>query len=104
MGHPMGTFRLMDLTGLDLAYTIRTERYKASGDPKDKPPKILEESSRRVSMGGKRARDFIPIRVHLARKGFRGEGLCAAPLLLWGIALLVARRVLVAVSHRTKFI
>lgn len=42
LGHPMGPFRLMDLTGLDLAYYVQIERYQNSGDPKDKPsPSIV---------------------------------------------------------------
>lgn len=32
-GHPMGPFRLMDLTGIDLAYTMCLENFKESGDP-----------------------------------------------------------------------
>lgn len=31
LNHPMGPFRLMDLTGIDLAFTIREARYKATG-------------------------------------------------------------------------
>lgn len=31
LNHPMGPFRLMDLTGIDLAFTIRESRYKATG-------------------------------------------------------------------------
>ncbi|MBU2551820.1 MAG: 3-hydroxyacyl-CoA dehydrogenase family protein [Proteobacteria bacterium] len=43
-GHPMGTFRLMDLTGIDLAYTMAMERFRASGDPADLPrPSIVEK-------------------------------------------------------------
>ena len=31
LGHPMGPFRLSDLTGIDLAYDIMTRRYQESG-------------------------------------------------------------------------
>jgi len=31
LNHPMGPFRLMDLTGIDLAYTGRTTRYQKTG-------------------------------------------------------------------------
>lgn len=31
-GYPMGPFRLMDLTGIDLEYYIKTETFKATGD------------------------------------------------------------------------
>ena len=35
-GHPMGTFRLMDLTGIDLAYTMAMETFQATGDWRDR--------------------------------------------------------------------
>lgn len=31
LGHPMGPCRLMDLTGIDLAYDIRNNKYKETG-------------------------------------------------------------------------
>jgi len=31
-GHPMGTFRLMDLTGIDLTYTMGMEAFRDTGD------------------------------------------------------------------------
>ncbi len=36
-GHPMGPFRLMDLTGIDLNYIMSLERFKKSGDFADLP-------------------------------------------------------------------
>ncbi len=36
-GHPMGPFRLMDLTGIDLAYIMSVERFKQTGDFADLP-------------------------------------------------------------------
>jgi 3-hydroxybutyryl-CoA dehydrogenase len=36
-GHPMGPFRLMDLTGIDLNYIMSTERFKNTGDFADLP-------------------------------------------------------------------
>ena len=42
-GHPMGPFRLMDLTGIDLAYTMFVENFKKSGDPNDLPKPSLVE-------------------------------------------------------------
>ncbi len=41
LGHPMGPFRLNDLTGLDLAYTMAAEKFRRSGDPADLPPPSL---------------------------------------------------------------
>lgn len=37
LGHPLGPFRLNDLTGLDLTYTHAIEKFKRTGDPNDKP-------------------------------------------------------------------
>ena len=42
-GHPMGPFRLNDLTGLDLSYIMAMETFKHSGDPADLPPPSLVE-------------------------------------------------------------
>jgi len=36
-GHPMGPFRLEDLTGIDLSYTMGMERFKRTGDRRDFP-------------------------------------------------------------------
>lgn len=43
LGHPMGPFRLMDLTGIDLAYYSSLERYQRTRDPKDKPSPLVVE-------------------------------------------------------------
>ena len=40
-GHPMGPFRLMDLVGIDLAYTLDIERFRRTGDPADMPAPTL---------------------------------------------------------------
>ena len=43
-GHPMGPFRLEDLTGIDLTYTMCMERFKVTGDPAHFPsPKTVEK-------------------------------------------------------------
>ena len=42
-GHPMGPFRLMDLTGIDLNYTMSMETFKKTGDPARLPsPSVVE--------------------------------------------------------------
>ncbi|MBW2053940.1 MAG: 3-hydroxyacyl-CoA dehydrogenase family protein [Deltaproteobacteria bacterium] len=42
-GHPMGPFRLMDLTGIDLAYTMGMEAFKKTGDRSALPcPSVVE--------------------------------------------------------------
>jgi 3-hydroxybutyryl-CoA dehydrogenase len=43
-GHPMGPFRLMDLTGIDLTYIMSMERFKKTGDTADLPfPSVTEK-------------------------------------------------------------
>lgn len=43
-GHPMGPFRLMDLTGIDLHYIMSIERFKKTGDLADLPvPSVVEK-------------------------------------------------------------
>lgn len=42
-GHPMGPFRLMDLTGIDLEYIASSEEFQKTGDPACLPtPKVVE--------------------------------------------------------------
>ncbi|MHB1651746.1 MAG: 3-hydroxyacyl-CoA dehydrogenase family protein [Desulfitobacteriaceae bacterium] len=44
LGHPMGPFRLMDLTGIDLTYLVAMERYMETTDPAFKPsPAVVEK-------------------------------------------------------------
>lgn len=52
-GHPMGMFRLMDLTGLDLAYIRSMEKFRETGDPADLPPPSLVERYMRGEYGEK---------------------------------------------------
>jgi len=42
-GHPMGPFRLQDLTGIDLSYTMAMEAFKETGDRSLLPPPKLVE-------------------------------------------------------------
>lgn len=58
LGHPMGPFRLMDLTGIDLAYYINTERYQETGDPTNKPSPILVEKFVKNEWGQKTGKGF----------------------------------------------
>jgi 3-hydroxybutyryl-CoA dehydrogenase len=46
-GHPMGPFRLMDLIGVDLQYTLDIEKFKKSGDLAHFPaPSVVERYSK----------------------------------------------------------
>jgi 3-hydroxybutyryl-CoA dehydrogenase len=43
-GYPMGPFRLMDLTGIDLYYTMGIERFRKTGNFADLPvPSVVEK-------------------------------------------------------------
>ncbi|MHB8156940.1 MAG: 3-hydroxyacyl-CoA dehydrogenase family protein [Desulfocucumaceae bacterium] len=58
LGHPMGPFRLLDLTGIDLTYYIGTERYQETGDPKYKPSPIIVEKFVKKEWGRKTGKGF----------------------------------------------
>lgn len=58
LGHPMGPFRLMDLTGIDLAYYIGMERYQETGDPTHKPSPIVVEKFIKKEWGQKAGKGF----------------------------------------------
>ncbi|MDA8221432.1 3-hydroxyacyl-CoA dehydrogenase family protein [Desulfosporosinus sp.] len=58
LGHPMGPFRLIDLTGIDLAYYVGMERYQNTRDPKDKPSPLLVEKFTKGEYGIKTKKGF----------------------------------------------
>lgn len=43
LGHPLGPFRLNDLTGIDLSYLQGIEKFRETGDPSDMPYSCLVE-------------------------------------------------------------
>lgn len=58
LGHPMGPFRLLDFTGIDLAYYIGMERYQETRDPKDKPAPCVVEKFAKGEWGRKTKKGF----------------------------------------------
>lgn len=58
LGHPMGPFRLMDLTGIDLAYFISMERYQETGDPEYRPSPVIVEKFMKGEWGRKTGKGF----------------------------------------------
>ena len=48
----------MDLTGIDLSYHISMERYRRTGDPKDKPSPTVVEKYVKGEWGRKTGRGF----------------------------------------------
>lgn len=53
LGHPMGPFELMDLTGIDIGYYAKLARYEDTGHPKDKPSRSVVEKFERGELGQK---------------------------------------------------
>lgn len=58
LGHPMGPFRLMDLTGIDLSYYIGMERYQETGNASHKPSPIIVEKFVKKEWGQKTGKGF----------------------------------------------
>lgn len=58
LGHPLGPFRLQDLTGIDLSYHIMMERYQITGDPADKPSPTIVEKYVKGEWGRKTGKGF----------------------------------------------
>jgi 3-hydroxybutyryl-CoA dehydrogenase len=54
----MGPFGLMDRVGLDVVRDIELVYYEESGDPKDKPPKILLDMIGKGELGVKTGKGF----------------------------------------------
>jgi 3-hydroxybutyryl-CoA dehydrogenase len=58
LGYPMGPFELMDLTGIDIGYLTKKDRFAASGDPKDQPSKSVSALVERGELGRKSGRGW----------------------------------------------
>lgn len=58
LNHPMGPFRLMDLTGIDMNYYQRMERYQETQSPEDIPWPLLTEKWAKGEWGRKTRRGF----------------------------------------------
>lgn len=58
LNHPIGPFSLMDLTGLDVNYFVRMQRYQESGNEADRPAKIVEEKVNKGELGRKTGKGF----------------------------------------------
>ncbi|UUX34707.1 3-hydroxyacyl-CoA dehydrogenase family protein [Fundicoccus culcitae] len=53
LNHPVGPFRLMDMTGIDISYLNRLHRYEKTNDLKDKPADILKKKYESGEFGRK---------------------------------------------------
>jgi 3-hydroxybutyryl-CoA dehydrogenase len=53
LNYPMGPFRLMDLTGIDVNYYVRVDRYAESHDEHDAPNPLVIEKVKKGEFGRK---------------------------------------------------
>ena len=58
LGYPMGPFELMDLTGIDIGYLTKKDRFAESGDPKDQPSMSVTALVERGELGRKTGRGW----------------------------------------------
>lgn len=58
LNHPIGPFALVDLTGIDVHYYVRMQRYEESGDESAKPAKIIAEKFEKGEWGRKTGKGF----------------------------------------------
>ncbi|RMH22436.1 MAG: 3-hydroxyacyl-CoA dehydrogenase family protein, partial [Acidobacteria bacterium] len=58
LNHPLGPFRLSDLSGLDIGYNARMKLYRETGDDNDRPPAALARRVERGDLGRKTGRGF----------------------------------------------
>ena len=58
LNHPIGPFALMDLTGIDVNYFVRMQRYNESGDENDKPAQIVADKVKKGELGKKTGKGF----------------------------------------------
>ena len=58
LGHPMGPFRLLDMTGIDVSYLVSQDRYNRSGKQEDKPARCIEDRVKAGHLGRKTGQGF----------------------------------------------
>ncbi|WP_406944784.1 3-hydroxyacyl-CoA dehydrogenase family protein [Halobacillus sp. SY10] len=58
LNHPIGPFSLMDLTGIDVNYFVRMQRYQETGNEDDRPAKIVEDKVKKGELGRKTGQGF----------------------------------------------
>lgn len=58
LGHPIGPFALMDMTGIDVNYYVQMQQYQETGDPNLKPSRIIQEKFEKGELGRKTGKGF----------------------------------------------
>ncbi len=62
LDHPLGPFELMDLTGIDVNYYVRMQRYEETGNPNQKPKKSVVEKFEKGELGRKTGKGWYEYR------------------------------------------
>ena len=58
LGHSMGPLETLDMTGIDLEYSVYMEKFRTSGDMADRPAACLTERYARGEYGRKTGKGF----------------------------------------------
>ncbi|WP_027415342.1 3-hydroxyacyl-CoA dehydrogenase family protein [Aneurinibacillus terranovensis] len=58
LNHPIGPFALIDLTGIDVHYYVRMQRYEETGESSAKPSKTVTELFEKGELGRKTGKGF----------------------------------------------
>lgn len=59
LGHSMGPLETLDMTGIDLEYSVYMEKFRNSGDPADRPAACLTEHYAKGEFGRKTGKGFF---------------------------------------------
>lgn len=58
LGHPIGPFALLDMTGIDVNYYAQLQQYQETGDPAMKPSGVLQDKFAKGEFGRKTGKGF----------------------------------------------
>lgn len=62
LGHKLGPFQLIDMSGADVVYSAMNHQYQQSGDERDKPPACIKEKMDKGELGRKTGIGFYDYR------------------------------------------
>ncbi|PID00866.1 3-hydroxyacyl-CoA dehydrogenase family protein [Sporosarcina sp. P29] len=62
LGHKLGPFQLIDMSGADVVYSAMQHQYQQSGDERDKPPACIKEKVDKGELGRKTKIGFYDYR------------------------------------------
>jgi 3-hydroxybutyryl-CoA dehydrogenase len=73
LGHPMGPFELMDLTGIDIGFLTKQGRFEETGDPADAPSATVRAKVAAGHLGRKTGQGFYTYDEHGDRVAVASE-------------------------------